>query len=198
MHLNLNNNDVPEYTIVAFFNDVDSLKFLNKSANFPQSNLEQLPPHLTILNMIFTTYSPRKIIDEIRASMMYLKMESLEIDSHDVLIWYNKKYKGFTIATAADCKPQIFQLREEMIRKVKHITTNVQKNIWEKYEPHITISLSVEKNAADKAREFPSPSKMKIPITELQILKHGGDFFGYKKIAKIELDFPYNGRIFNL
>jgi 2'-5' RNA ligase len=182
--------NIPEYTTIAFLNDEDSSLFRRKVRNFPKSNVEQLPPHLTILNMIFTTKAPEDVVTAIKDAIKSEAIETISISTYDLIVWHNRKYKGYSIASSINFDKTLIKLRSKIEDNLMPITIPEEKSIWGKYTPHITISLSVDLDAANHTKQLPSIPKMSFVLKELQLLKHGGEFCGYKKIATIKLESP--------
>lgn len=180
--------NVPEYTIIAFLKKADQIKFIRNTERFPKSLIEQLPPHLTILNMIFSTEKADIIISEIENILKNLNIPPFIIHTGNINIWYNSTYQGYSIAVSIEPNDELLNLRTELEKVLMPITIPEEKSIWSDFMPHITISLRVDSETAKRAKNLKIPMGRRYSIQTIDLLRHGGNYFGYQKIKRFKIN----------
>jgi 2'-5' RNA ligase len=178
-----------EYTIVAFLDSYDNDRFLTEVKRFPRSQVEQLPPHLTILNKIFSD-NEDMVVETIQNRLARFQAGVLSIQTSGLLTGENLRSGGITIAVGIDLNEGLLKLRRTLQQALRKAFPTIITSLQEEYVPHITISLSVTRDSAMKARCMDSPVPMPMRLLSLDLLRHGGGFFGYSRIKHFTLVSP--------
>lgn len=178
---------VPEYRIVAFLKDGDRRQFYESVKRFPPSCVIQLPPHLTILNMIFSDKPIEEITQKIETAIQAVNITSCDISTNGILVWHNLKYNAYSIAVSVEPNEDLIKLRIQLERALEPITIPEEDSLWAEYMPHLTISISVGAFEAQQAKMLSEPPPMKHILDSIELLRHGGEYFGYTRIKQFKL-----------
>ena len=120
--------------------------------------------------MIFSTEKADIIISEIENILKNLNIPPFIIHTGNINIWYNSTYQGYSIAVSIEPNDELLNLRTELENVLMPITIPEEKSIWSDFMPHITISLRVDS------------------IQTIDLLRHGGNYFGYQKIKRFKIN----------
>lgn len=174
-----------EFTIVCLLEASDSTTFRNGVSQFPKSHIVQLPPHLTILSRIISAAKKEQLIEKF-GEIGALSILPLEINTGEPIIWYHEKYCGFAVAVEVELNDEISYLRKYLTNQFSELCDSKVRDLWVDFQPHITISLKIDENEVEKVSKL-SVSRFAFPASKLQLLQHGGDYYGYTRIASISL-----------
>jgi 2'-5' RNA ligase len=178
---------IAEYTVVAFLSRKDSDTFQTAVHDFPRSTVEQLPPHLTILNKIFSDVPTESLTKKVEDALGLYECGPLVVRSNGFNVWNNLKYQGYSLAVGIDSTQELIKLRLQLEHSLKSVTIPEEESLWSEYMPHITISLSVNSVNAAAAKLQLVPPPMSFGLQTLDLLLHGGDFFGYSKVSRFRI-----------
>lgn len=176
-----------EFTVVAFLTMEDHARVLRYARDFPESRVEQLPPHVTILSGIFTSEDGEEVFRRTKSASSRSGVRDLTLEVDGLMSWHNRKYNGFTVALRIEAAEKLRNLREALVMEMSSIVGESQVAEWESYNPHLTISLSLPRRSAKLTvdRMAPVPSPTVVHTRGLDVLHHGGDFFGYTWVAGV-------------
>lgn len=182
------NPAAPEYTIIAFLRASDKKVFREVVREFPSSFVEQLPPHLTVLNMIFSNEPAKTVVERVEDALRIADARPFTIYTGGLLTWHNLRYQGYSIAVTVEPSEELISLRMQLERFLMPIAIPEEESLWSEYIPHVTIGLSVSLEAAQQAKSLGDPPAMEFPLDSLYLLRHGGDYFGYSRVKQFKLE----------
>jgi 2'-5' RNA ligase len=178
---------LPEYTTVAFLGEADMATFRKSVEHFPRTSTQQLPPHITILNMVFSREPVEAIERSIEDAIKTGKVSPFTVRTNGLLVWHNSRYKGYTIAAGIEPNQDLLNFRSILVKRLRPITIPEEESVWSDYAPHITISLSVSIEEAKIVRTLPSLAVMEFRLDTIRLLRHGGNYFGYTRESSFRL-----------
>jgi len=143
-----------------------------------------LPYHLTILDNIHSSFTKKALSSQIGESLKFGKFRPFNIVTRSVSTWHNDKYGGDTVSLSVNKNLALMNLRHSLIECVKPVSDEKSPFLWEKYRPHITISLCT---AFTGKSEFKNPQKriaLSFSIGSFELLLHGGKYHGYTEVRR--------------
>ena len=172
---------------MAFLTAPDVRKFRDIAGEFPRTLMRQLPPHLTVLDMIFCHESEETLVETVGHALRMSTVGSFTIRTSGVMVWHNLKYRAYSIALSVEPSEELICFRMHLERSLVPITIPEQQLLWFDYMPHVTMSLSVGIEGAQQAKALAHPPRLQFGLDSLDLLRHGGDYSGYSRVREFRL-----------
>lgn len=150
--------------------------------HYPESAIDQLPYHITILDNIRSSVTKEVLSSKIGESLKFGKFRPFKIVTRNVSIWHNDKYGGNTIALSVNKNLDLMNLRHGLIEYVKPVSDEQSPFLWKKYRPHITITLCTVSASKSEFRNWRKRIVLSFAIDSFALLLHGGKYHGYTKV----------------
>ena len=154
---------------------------------YPKSAIDQLPPHITILNSIHSSVTEENLSSRIGDLLKLGKFRPFKIVTRNVSIWHNDRYGGDTISLSVGKNLALMNMRHGLMECVKPVSDKQSPFLWERYRPHITISLCAVSVSESEVRNLQKRMVLSFTIDSFELLLHGGKYHGYTKIRKYDL-----------